>query len=107
MQTHIHVVPARLLFTSRRVSSTVSPTDAAERISDFVVKAEHLTSVYCGIPDKAAMKHLVLQPSISYLTIDIPDDDGDRYELVEDIHQPSIEKFSRSPYLCIKVPRPR
>lgn len=74
MQTDIYAVPVYLLSTSRRVSSTVSPTDAAERISDFVVEAEHLTSVYCGIPDD--------------------DDDDDECELVEDIHLPSIEKFS-------------
>lgn len=40
-------------------------------ISNFIVKAENLASINCGIPNKKAMKH-IMRSSLRCLTFDVP-----------------------------------
>jgi len=50
---------------------TEPPLPVLDCISNFIVKAENLVSISCGIPNKKAMKH-VMRSSLRCLTFDIP-----------------------------------
>ena len=73
------------------------PLHVTDCISNFILKAENLTSINCGIPNEEAMKHVIAKASLRNLTIDIP-----AHNQYDPIYGPlgSIETFNlRAPRL--------
>ncbi|KAG6333713.1 hypothetical protein ID866_5380 [Astraeus odoratus] len=67
----LHVHCPRL----QEFSCSEPPPGLSECVSDFIIKADHLTRLDYAIPNRKAMRHLMSKRSLRSLTIHIPEHD--------------------------------